>query len=352
MSGGSGRAALQNLEAVRGLAAFGVVLHHAFGMAAQPWHYGRIFFGNLSLVGQLGVDVFFVLSGFLMAWTNPRDGCPRGEIARYLRRRFCRIYPFYWVVCAVYLPALYVLRKASGMEVFGWREAVSSLLLLPGDRDPLLGVAWTLRFEVMFYLLFIPFLMRRWLGWALWGGLALLALGIAWKGLVMPSPWLQQVFSLRSLQFLAGVAVAALVGRGWFDRRAGGMLWTGLLLLALSGWLEVRHGAAAVPLRWLLSGMAAALMVAGLAGPERRSDEVPRWLSVLGSCSYGVYLVHMPVQEWLFMSAGNWPGRGSELALPVIVVVVGLSLAAGVVASLLVEKPLLAWCRRLMEARL
>jgi peptidoglycan/LPS O-acetylase OafA/YrhL len=59
----------------------------------------------------------------------------------------------------------------------------------------------------------------------------------------------------------------------------------------------------------------------------------------------------MPVQEWLFMNAGHWPGRAAEWALPVTVVVGLLSLAAGVVASLLVEKPLLRWCRRVMESR-
>lgn len=345
------RPVLRSLEALRGIAALGVVIHHAFGMASLPWHYGRTFLGNVSLAGQLGVDVFFVLSGFLMAWTNPREGCGGGEIWKYAVRRFCRIYPFYWVVCALYFPAHYLLRKANGMEGFGWGEAVSSLLLLPGERDPLLGVAWTLRFEVMFYLLFIPFLVQRRLGWAVWSVLGLLAAGVAWSGAGLRSPWLQQMLSLRSLEFLAGVGVAVLVERGWFRGRARWVLAGGMLLLAAGGWLEVRHGAAAGSWRWLLHGLAAALVVAGLVGWEQQGQTVPGWLGLLGSCSYGVYLVHMPVQEWLFMNAGHWSGRASGWALPVTVVVGLLSLAAGVVASLLVEKPLLRWCRRVMESR-
>jgi exopolysaccharide production protein ExoZ len=345
------RPVLRSLEALRGIAALGVVIHHACGMASLPWNYGQTFLGNASLAGQLGVDVFFVLSGFLMAWTNPREGCRGEEIRKYALRRFCRIYPFYWVVCALYFPALYLLRKASGMQTFGWGEAAGSVLLLPWERDPLLGVAWTLRFEVMFYLLFIPFLAKRRLGWALWIVLGLLAIGSAWSGMVLRSPWLQQMLSLRSLEFLAGVGVAGLVERGWFHRGARPVLAGGLLLLVVGGWLEVRHGAAMGPWRWLLHGSAAALVVAGLAGWERQGLAVPGWLGLLGSCSYGVYLVHMPVQEWLFMHAGHWPGRAAEWALPVTVVVGLFSLAAGVVASLLVEKPLLRWCRRITEGR-
>jgi len=343
------RPVLRSLEALRGIAALGVVIHHAFGMAGLPWLYGKTFLGNASLAGQLGVDVFFVLSGFLMAWTNPREGCCGGDIWKYAVRRFCRIYPFYWVVCALYFPLLYLLRRANGMEVFGWGEAVSSLLLLPWEGDPLLGVAWTLRFEVMFYFLFIPFLVRRRLGWAVWLGLGLLAIGSAWSGAELRSPWLLQILSLRSLEFLAGVGAAALVGRRSFQGHARWVLGGGMLLLLAGGWLEVRHGAAAGSGRWLLHGLAAALVVAGLVGWEQQGLAVPGWLGVLGSCSYGVYLVHMPVQEWLFMQAGHWPGRSAEWALPVTVAVGVLSLVAGVVASLLVERPLLRWCRRIME---
>jgi peptidoglycan/LPS O-acetylase OafA/YrhL len=184
-----------------------------------------------------------------------------------------------------------------------------------------------------------------------WIVLGLLAIGSAWSGAVLRSPWLQQMLSLRSLEFLAGVGVAVLVERGWFRGRARWVLAGGMLLLAAGGWLEVRHGAAAASWRWLLHGLAAALVVAGLVGWEQQGLAVPGWLGLLGSCSYGVYLVHMPVQEWLFMNAGHWPGRAAEWALPVTVVVGLFSLAAGVVASLLVEKPLLRWCRRVMESR-
>jgi exopolysaccharide production protein ExoZ len=142
---------LNNLQALRAFAAINVAAYHAIGDAAKY----RIDTGVLEILngwGRNGVDIFFVLSGFIMILiTSGRDEGPW----RFLMRRFVRIVPLYWIVSAVLLfiamviPAIYpsqdenVIRHFLASIMFVSRVALG--------RDPIIYDGWTLEYEMLFY---------------------------------------------------------------------------------------------------------------------------------------------------------------------------------------------------------
>ena len=138
------------------MAALLVVLYHAsHGIFALPKYFGHKPFGPIFDFGFAGVDFFFVLSGFLMMYVHTADfGQPRA-FGAYLWKRFTRIYPAYWFVFAAVLPVFLLIPSfGKGHE----RDAdviLRAIFLLPHPANhQVVGLAWTLDYEIFFYCLF------------------------------------------------------------------------------------------------------------------------------------------------------------------------------------------------------
>lgn len=163
---------IRSLQIFRGLAALAVVAHHA-AVSTEA------FVGSMPGIAQsvfglgfLGVDFFFVLSGFIIMFAHMGDERSPAAVRRYAFKRLVRIFPSYLPI-SIALIALYAFMP--GFSASGGRDysLVSSLLLLPADRPPALSVAWTLVHELMFYTVFLLFFVsRRWLvtGFVMGGG--------------------------------------------------------------------------------------------------------------------------------------------------------------------------------------
>ena len=130
-----GEGLLFNLQFLRGLAALGVVFYHTDFRLAGDWH-----------TDFSGVAVFFVISGFIMCFITREDA------DGFLAKRFIRIVPMYWLVTLL----MFLLHGLSPGAVNPPTAAdlPRSLLFLPSEQLPILGVGWTLNFEVYFYLVF------------------------------------------------------------------------------------------------------------------------------------------------------------------------------------------------------
>ena len=149
------RPRLGGIEALRGLAASAVVLYHAARHVDKA--YGAPGLAHAFLPGHAGVDLFFVLSGFIILHVHARDIGVPARLPHYANRRFSRVMPLYWV-------ALCVTILAGSLGGHGWpapwRVAVSASLL-PAHLEPLLGVAWTLQYEIVFYAAFALLVLDR-----------------------------------------------------------------------------------------------------------------------------------------------------------------------------------------------
>jgi len=162
---------IQAMEGLRAIAVFMVFLVHyvaLFSDSLTPGSASLLIAEHMASIGNAGVDLFFVISGFLIYRMLIRR--PRPPLV-YLRRRIQRIYPTFLAVLAVYVVVMILVPSTSKFPSGTWpqlRYLVENIFLLPGifDIDPIITVAWSLSYEFCFYLavpLFVVGLqMRRW----------------------------------------------------------------------------------------------------------------------------------------------------------------------------------------------
>lgn len=335
------------IEASRGFAALLVVAMHTSDLLAGKPFLGAYAFDGLFRFGHAGVDFFFVLSGFVITYVHAGDIGQPGAFKAYAWKRLLRIYPTYWAALAV-MGALLLVSPTSDHAEQHLGVVVSSVLLLPWPAEPLLGVAWSLKHELMFYGLFGLLLLHRSAGrWVLgvWGALALFNVGRLW---LTGEPqfgglWNSLVFRIFNTEFFFGIAVAALIRRGWIGRPL--LLASAGLVLFLGSGLYESWGPprpAEWPPRHLAYATGAALILYGLAGAELKGRlQTPGPLVTLGAASYSVYLVH--VIALLFVRQAIRMLRPA-VELPVEVwFLVGMvfAVSAGVIFWRRIERPLL-----------
>jgi exopolysaccharide production protein ExoZ len=266
------------------------LLFHVHHLSEQKLNQEVLF--NLFHFGWAGVDFFFVLSGFIIFYTNRSDIGNKKRVKKFILKRFARIYPIYWAVAGATL--LFYLLNPSLNRGFNPANTLQSLLLYPHNPNPILSVSWTLTYEVFFYLMFsllivcgkkvfTPIIICWFLG-----------IILKWVGVVsIPSKYdlLNFFFSYYHLEFFAGCLAAYLVAArtryGRFMLYAGGTIF---ILLGLSVSYKL------VEIDRIVFGIPAFLTVTGAASLEaKRSLEVPDLLLYFGDASYSIYLTHGPV---------------------------------------------------------
>lgn len=322
---------LSSLQAGRGIAAVLVVLFHATVIFAAPKYWNTVILGDAFMFGFAGVEFFFVLSGFIMMHVHRQDIGRSERLRAYFEKRAARIYPIYWIV------SLAVLAMAVTVNPVRWSDVFNTPLLIGPNSVALLGVAWTLFHEVLFYLLFAGLILHGRVGWsvlAIW-----FVLSSLWFGRTAPHYALSSI----NLLFGFGIAAALLLWRTPIPRV---VLCLGASAFIALGVETVRLDVLSDSTRELAFGLAAALAIAGAVKAELSgSIRVPDWLSRLGDSSYALYLIHYPL---LSIIAKVWmatPLRWipAAVAFPIVVL---LCVGAGYLLHIAIEKPLLQRLRR------
>ncbi len=321
---------INSLQVARGLAALAVVVHHA-SLSTDAFVQGLpAVWMRLFDLGALGVDFFFVLSGFIIMHAHQHEAGNCAAIRPYLAKRLLRIFPAYWPI-GIALLGLYA--AFPGVSASGGREFsyVSSLLLIPANLPPALSVAWTLVHELLFYAVFMLwFVSRRAFGF----GLLLWAAVIAVAKLSGDSTgWMRYPLSMLNLEFMLGVAAAWLYARPSLRFSPGILIAGGGGIVAISTLLMMYVGLPAGHRLELAFGLA--LLMLGLARWEQaRPIAWPIPLLALGNASYSIYLVHNPLVSVTQRLAGRL-----DMSWPVAMLWgVGLSLAVGYLYFLGVER--------------
>lgn len=337
---------LSCLQAYRGIAAVAVLLYHVTELARTK--LGCDLWFGLFHAGNLGVDFFFVLSGFIILHANGRSIGDPSAARKYIYARLTRIYPVFLSICALKLGFMFAggggVRE--GKTDLGY--ILSSLLLWPLDRPPFLDVAWTLSFEMTFYFLFLFLIFYGASLWRVVVAHAFVVLLLHLPGvpeLTFPASFL---FSPYFLEFYLGCAACALV-RHWRARRAAALaifLGGGGLFILGYGFLRQLDECGELVQRFYL-GLAFAMIVLGSVALGQRFDGlVPRWLKATGDASYSIYLLHGNLVN-LGINFLLAQGRGSgETPQWMFLALAALVFAGSYGFYLAVEKPLLQFCRK------
>ncbi|MDB5490223.1 MAG: exoZ1 [Micavibrio sp.] len=281
-AGASARQDILSLQYLRAVAALGVVLFHL----GEP-------FGLNLMFGRAGVDIFFIISGFIM-WLVTRDRETRPGV--FIKKRLLRIVPMYWLVTLFLALCVYIKPNIFSMDHLTLSHLAQSLLFIPhispsGNKFPLLSQGWTLNYEMFFYVLFTLSLFAGSRGRQLAGLSAVIVVAVLCGIFFNPSsPVLITYTSTLLLEFLAGIFMA----EAWLRSRlaAGRPLALLAIIAGLSGIALASYLRPAIP-EVLYFGVPCALLVFGTLSLDRQGG-VPRWgwLKVLGDASYSIYLTH------------------------------------------------------------
>lgn len=345
--------ALQSVQVMRGLAAVAVAIYHTHLILGQPEYGGIGVFGAVASKGWLGVNFFFVLSGFIIMFAHVKDVGKPARLGNYLWKRFVRVYPVYWIFLTLFLAAAY---RGIGHPNFSWNtENLLSAYALVKLAEPLslpLQVAWTLFYEMAFYAVFCTLILNRLLGTVVLVGWAV---SILVNSLVFGhEPGLLQMWNdMWCAYFLIGVCTyfAFTVTA---ERWGVPLLGLGLVLLVLTA-STLAGGRIGVtqkdPLVLLTLAVPFALILLGGALGERQHNwSFSPILLKIGDATYSIYLVHSPVITVVAL-------LNARLALhwiPSILLFLStaiISVIAGVLAHIFVEKPVLRALRDLRAGR-
>jgi peptidoglycan/LPS O-acetylase OafA/YrhL len=356
---------LDALTGVRAFAALWIFVFHGWSNGGSPTIRVSIAAQSIDLTplaafGWLGLDVFFVLSGFLLtrqAFLKLQRAAPAAstsvfvaefgeKYSSYLRRRILRVYPAYYACITVLL-----ILAATGvyLRLPGKLELLLHLGMVHNFVEKYIatmnGVFWTMPFEWQFYIVFplLFILLRRHGAWSLYGIVVLGVLASKFFVMATNNGYAQVLLPIRLDEFAAGMCAGAYaVGRPLTRTFATTAFWAGLGVLLATPWVfagysQVGHyydlkGFLRPP--WIQLGIC--LMLLGLTGDRHAGVHIfgNKIVVGLGLISYSIYLWHVPILE-LLPTFGlipqrttnvdvSWP-RIVAMALPLVLLLSTLS---------------------------
>lgn len=338
-----------SIQLLRAMAAIGVTTFHV--QQDLQRYFGLI--GSLPrlVVGAAGVDVFFVISGFVMAWTQFDAYAKPGAASDFMARRVIRIVPLYWMVTALYLAIMQVLPGLGSN--YSPTDIARSLFFIPTvrpdspDVQPIVGQGWSLNYEMLFYILFaLALLLKR--------SSALPLLCLTFVALVMAHYVLDLGTALHFwttpiiMEFLAGLLIGTAA-------RSGLSLptWAGAIITLLGAVLFFSSSMPSITdeNRLLVWGLPAVMIVGGLTLGKTEPVLGRRTFIALGDASYTLYLIHPLCIRAFLLAAGRIGIDVNAMAWPLLIVAVCLSLVASILVHHLIERPTTRWLRLIYDRR-
>lgn len=316
---------IASIHALRGYAAILIVILHCSLILTDTF--------GLILSAVIGVDIFFVISGFVM-WHSSRDAKPFA----FVRNRIIRVVPAYWLITL----AMALVNVEGGLSFTGGAPTMDVLRSLffiayvpEGGEEvrPILDPGWTLNLEMFFYAIFACILLappvsRLPLICAVLTGIVL-AGGVFNEGSIVQAFYTSGLL----LEFLAGILLCIAWTSGLMARARLPIMPCIAIILSLTFLSPDLTG-----LRFIDKGIPALLIVTVAMMSETILRRMPRFISLLGDASYAIYLIHIPVLIVLdkLAGAGLVSPPGSVLFLN------GLlgSIAAGIVLHKVFEVPM------------
>jgi exopolysaccharide production protein ExoZ len=338
------------IQILRGIAAALVVIHHSLeeSLAIAP----HIAPDWLIRLGAAGVDIFFVISGFIIySVTYGREPRNPEPAPVFLTKRFIRIFPLYWtcllVTLALWASGYFYRSLHIDATILG-----SSVFLLP-SKTMILGVAWTLVYEMYFYYLFALTLFIRNALISILATIGLICTALLLSKLLPMGAFREFLSNPIAVEFCFGLLLSYVIhskalGGAWLR-----YLWVPGMLLMAAGAAFARHSGTAgldASVRFLAWGLPALLVTVSFIKMDFVKSLPTRMVLPIGDASYSIYLTH-PLLMIVFASLIH-----SHLLRPIPFPIVlplffaMVCLLFGLLVHYRIERPLLAWSRGRLPA--
>ena len=336
---------LEGLQVLRGIAAILIAMKHAFYEVEIMRDWGGFTMPDYPFT--VGIDIFFVLSGFVMVYTSQGKIGKPGYPLEFFKRRLVRIVPIYWFYTFLLAGVALVMPQVLGTAVFNVPHFLESLFFVPhvnpgdGSMQPFLANGWTLNYEVYFYLVFalLLFFSPKYLITLL----SLYFIGTVFLGAYF-SPESQTLMGVYThfmvLDFLAGCWIAFFFVKGgrlpaMIKKPAYLLVFFIFILPFLLNMLSIEYP----PYFKMMMAIAIVALLTLPSGIE--TDKSPRSLKAVGDSSYTLYLFHpfalgVVTQIFLFF---QW--HQSVPAWSIFLLCILTSVVGAIFLYVLVEKPLL-----------
>jgi len=343
---------LYSLQLYRGIASILVVLHHANIILDRELKQDGLF--GLFHFGWIGVDFFFVLSGFIMFYIHQSDLSQPHQFKSFVKKRCLRIYPFYWLLLAIKICGSLLIERNGSFDGVNLWQFIQVVLLTPQpgtNLTPFIGVAWTLTYEIFFYLIFsllillkpklyVPFIML----WVVGTILNLVNILPFQEDLL-----LEFIFNPRNLEFGFGCLAAYIVSNRQYEYQK---IWVYLaltmLIVAIINTGDREYDVAGLsPV--IAYGIPFAILIMGSVQVENQVTlKIPSFLIYLGNASYSIYLTHglliNTIAKIYLKAVEKFTPTvlGSGILNSIVAtIIVGMSMAIGCVIHDRVERPLM-----------
>ncbi|MER9849816.1 acyltransferase [Mesorhizobium sp. M0106] len=324
---------ISGLHYLRAIATVLVVVTHNVSAASLDKYFGPGTLTRFFTSGGGEVDFFFMMSGFIMVVTatNSATGAPRYTPLEFLFRRAVRLLPMLYLAVAFFNVALMV----SGAQPDFWGSLRTLIIWPVGEVTP--SVAWTIRYEVVFYAVFaLCFLIRSQLWWFL---LLWAALPLARYVLTGPSGETDSlasfIMSPFNIEFGIGVLLALSIRKWKPSFTFSGQIFS-MIVLSLAIRASVVHFGLEIRTLAMVVSISPLLLVTMLVAVGTTTTRESRLGLALGDASYSIFLFHQPCMPvTLLILAKTMPWLPSSVAA-LISSLVGI--AVGYLAHIFVEK--------------
>lgn len=342
---------IYSIQIFRGLAAVMVLVAHSNIML------NRSLFSGVFITGYVGVDFFFVLSGFIIMLTCKKS-IGSGNVSDYIQKRLTRVYPPYIIYTVITVAVSYIYVEETGRGIVSWIEInvpnfIQSISLYPFSVDvsipPIIPVAWTLTYEMLFYIIFTSlFFIKRKSGIILISLVWILLIAISKNFNISNGNYLLETFlSLRNFEFIMGCALAYFVGHhvNW---KISAVIFLGGIALLIASWHNALNGISVTTLsNWATFGIPFAMIIFGATRLEsfvhKKEGKIFRFFVYLGDASYSIYLVHFIV---IMICKRTILDHGMTIGYVEFWVTSAIALIVSLVMYELIEKPLMRLLNR------